>query len=446
MKKISLLIFCFGFQAITPIFAQSEPDDIAVVTDDFQNSFYESIKQKGIENYDKAIESLEKCLKLQPENAVILHEMGKNYLLLKDFKLAYDSFEKASNIDPKNRWYFHGMYDVCYQTQDWMKAIEIVQKLIVFDLGYREDIVSLYMKTQQFDKALVMINELNATAGKSEKRELYKSQILNNPANQGAEIKNLLAEIAKNPKEESNYNALILLYTKSNQDKEAQKIWDKLEVEIPNSDWTQINVFKKSIMANEGEKAVFAMNQVLQSNKIDSKIKHRILNEFLIFTKNNPKFDPDLEKAVGYFKNDSSVKVAKEIGKFFQIKQNWAKAIQYYELDAKTNASDLETSSLLMECYAQSNLFEVLSKKADAVAELFPLQPEPYLYAGLANNQLKNFKKAKEMLQTGLDYLVDNKNLEYKFYTQLVITFTGLGDTKNKDEAQLKANKINIKQ
>ncbi len=446
MKKILLIIFCFGLQAVTPLLAQTEPDDIAVVADDFQNSFYESIKQKGIQNYDKAIESLQKCLKLQPENAVIFHEMGKNYLSLKDYKSAYDSFEKASTIDSKNRWYFHGMYDVCYQTQDWIKAIEIVQKLISFDLGYREDLTSLYMKTQQFDKALTMINELNATAGKSEKRELYKAQILNNPANQGTEIKNLLAQITKNPKEEGNYNALILLYTKSNQDKEAQNIWDKLEAEIPNSDWAQVNVFKKSITANEGEKAVVSMNQVLQSNKIDSKIKHRILNEFLIFTKNNPKFDPDLEKAVGYFKNDSSVKVAKEIGKFFQNKQNWAKAIQYYELDAKTNPIDLETGTLLMECYAQNNVFELLDKKANAIAELFPLQPEPYLYGGLANNQLKNFKKAKQMLQTGLDYLVENKNLEYKFYTQLVITFAGLGDAKNKDEAQLKANKINLKQ
>jgi hypothetical protein len=41
------------------LLAQGEPEDIAIDSDAFQDHFYEAIKQKGIENYDKAIESLE---------------------------------------------------------------------------------------------------------------------------------------------------------------------------------------------------------------------------------------------------------------------------------------------------------------------------------------------------------------------------------------------------
>jgi hypothetical protein len=35
------------------------------------------------------------------------------------------------------------------------------------------------------------------------------------------------------------------------------------------------------------------MNIALASAKIDSKIKHRILNEFLIYVNANPQFAPD---------------------------------------------------------------------------------------------------------------------------------------------------------
>jgi len=37
------------------LFAQDNPDAIALVDDQLENNFYEAMKQRGIENYDKAI-------------------------------------------------------------------------------------------------------------------------------------------------------------------------------------------------------------------------------------------------------------------------------------------------------------------------------------------------------------------------------------------------------
>ena len=113
---------------------------------------------------------------------------------------------------------------------------------------------------------------------------------------------------------------MIFLYYKSNQEDKALEVAQKLEKEIPTSDWAQVSLFKFHLNNNDGLKAVNAMNIVLASEKIDNKLKHRILNEFLIFTKNNPQFDKDLDHAIGYFSKDKEVKVAKEIGKFYQSK------------------------------------------------------------------------------------------------------------------------------
>jgi tetratricopeptide (TPR) repeat protein len=303
------------------LLSQTEPEDVATVSDEFENYYYESLKQKGIENYDKAIEALEKCKNIQPENPIVFFELGKNYLSQKKYKDAYDNFEKVTKIDPKNRWAWVGMYDVCYDTRDFNQAIIIVQKLVEFKPDYREDLVSLYMNTQQFDKALDLINELNETVGKSEKRELYKADILRDAKYQGSEKANLIDKIKKNPKDEANYIALIYMYSQSNQEEKALEIAKQLEKEIPTSDWAQVSLFKFHINNNDGEKAVKSMNTVLASDKIDKKIKHRILNEFLIFLKNNPQYDKDLDKAIGYFDNDKEVKVAKEIANFINLKK-----------------------------------------------------------------------------------------------------------------------------
>ena len=325
------------------------------------------------------------------------------------------------------------MYDVCYETKDFEKAIPIVIKLIEFKKEYKEELVSLYMNTNQFDKALDLINELNDTVGKLELHDNYKAQILQDPKYQSSERINLLGQIKKNPKEESNYVALIFLYNENNQEEKAQEIAKKLEIAIPNSDWAQVSLFKLYLNNNEGENVVKAMNFVLASPKIDSKIKHRMLNEFILFISDKPQFDSDLEKAVPYFDNDKAVQVAKELGKFYHSKKSWDKAIRFYELQTNKNHNDIETALLLLECYTEKGQFDVIEKKTDALLQIYPTQPHFYYYSGLALNQKGDFKKAKEMLETGLDFIIENTELEINFDIQLGESYNGLGDLKKKE-------------
>jgi len=447
MTKFRFYSWLIGMLFVpTLLLAQTEPEDVAAVDDKFQNFFYESLKQKGIENYDKAIEALEKCKELEPNNAVVYFELGKNYLLQKKYKDAYDNFEKVTQMDPKNRWAWVGMYDVCYDTHDYNQAIIIVQKLIEFKADYKEDLTSLYMNTQQYDKALELINELNEKVGRSDKRDLYKADILRDAKYQTAEKNNLLDQIKKFPKEESNYISLIYLYSQSNQEEKALEIAKKLEKEIPTSDWAQVSLFKFHLNNGDGDNAVKAMNIVLPSKKIDPKIKHRILNEFLLFAKNNPKYEPDLDKAIGYFDNDKEVKVAKEIGKFYAGKANWPKAVKYFEMHLKNAPEDMETLLLLLQAYTENNQFDALAKKADELTQLFPTQPQFYYYAGLAYNQLTSFKKATDILETGLDFVIDDTALEINFNIQLGEAYNGLGDMKKKEKYFTKANELINKQ
>ncbi len=305
MKKIILFaVFLIFLSNSAQLFAQKEPEDITSETDKFQEFFYNSLLQKSIENHDKAIESLEQCLQLKPNNATVFFEMGKNYYGLKDYTSAYNYYEKATKIEPKNRWFWAGMYDVCYDTKDYNKAIVVVQKLIEFKEEYKEDLVGLYIKTQQFDKALGLINELNDKVGKSAIRDAYKAQIT--------------------------------------QGKKQQ---------IP----------EKSNVSDEN--------------------------------KTSP--------------ND-----------------------------------DLKTQLQLFQTYTNLLQFDKLAIESQKMIELYPTEPQLYYYAGLANNQLKNYKKAKTFLETGIDYVVENRILEINFNIQLGETYNGLGDKSKKEMYFIKANSL----
>jgi tetratricopeptide (TPR) repeat protein len=442
-KTVSFFLFLVLLCNSTLLLAQVEPESIVPDDDKFQEFFYESLKQKGIENYDRAIVELENCLRLKPNEDVVYAEMGKNYFALKKYDQSYSSFEKAAQIDPKNKWYWAGMYEVNYKTKNFSQAIVTVSKLVELDPKYKEDLMELYMNTQQFDKALVLIGELNENVGKSERRDAYKAQILSQGKFQNTAVDNLLEQISKNPKEESNYIALISLYSDKNESQKAIEITKKLEVAIPTSDWAQLGLFKYYVLNNDGQKAIIAMNIVLASSKIDAKIKHCVLNEFLIFVDKNPQYAPDLEKAITYFDNDSDVIVAKEIGKYYQNKKQWDKAIHYYEQALKNSPNeDMETNLLLLQSYVELKQFELVAKKGATLVEIYPTQPQFYYFSGLANNQMKQFKKAKEILEMGMDYVVDNALLEVNFNLQLGEAHNGLGDFKKKEQYFAKANQL----
>lgn len=411
--------------------AQQEPDQIALANDEFENNFYEALKQKGIENYDKAIQALQMCLSTDPGNPVVYNEIGKNYLSLKNYPEAEKAFLRATQLDPKNRWYWQGLYDVYYQTQDYNKSIPVVLKLTEWKKEYyQEDLVSLYMYTQQFDKALALINELEETVGKSDRREMYKLQILSD-ARQDKPQKEVLEEaIRNNPKEESNYLQLIYLYSESNQEQKAEEVAKKLEKEIPDSDWAQVSLFKFHINNNDGVKASESMFRILGSDKIDRKIKHRVMNEFLIFANNNPKFDKELEKAIGYFADDREVNVAKEVGKFFFNKKNYARAGQYFEKSLEAKSDDIEAIELLLYTYAEGGNFDALYSKSVSYIDIFPTHARLYYFAGLGANKLQQFGKAKEWLENGIDFVVEDKELEANFKKQLDEAKKGKTNTK----------------
>ena len=393
MNTKTIVLFCITLFLPLSGWTQTEPEEIAMVSDEFQDSFYESLLQKGIENHDKAIVALEKCLVSQPNNATVHFELGKNYLALKQYENAYQSFLKATQIEPKNKWFWTGIYDLSFQTKNYERAMTAVQQLILFDERNKDDLIPLYMATNQLEKALTLIGEMNAKYGKTQDRTQFKNQILLATKNQS-------------------------------------------------SDWKELGDFKNYLDANDGNQAVQTMNSILANAQIPNAVKHRVVNEFLIFAYTYPQYEGALENAISVFDSDKEINVAQAIGKFYQNKNNIENAIRFYELALQKEVGIVETNLLLLQAYTTAKQFQKLAKKAEEGTELYPSQAYFYFYFGLANNQMRQFNKAKEALETGLDFVIDDLDLEINFNLQLAEAYNGLGDFKKKDSFFAKADQL----
>jgi tetratricopeptide (TPR) repeat protein len=437
MYKIIAFLFLFQIS-----FGQINPEEVETAENEFETDFFDALKEKAIENYDKAIIALQKCLLKEPSNPEIHYQLGVNYLTQKNYVEAENAFQKAVDLEPKQRWYWNGLYDVHYQTKAYEKAIIIVEKLVTFDANMKEDLVSLYMTTQQFDKAKTAIDDIESKGTLSKTIEMYQLQLQNMSKGNMPKIIDLEAAIKSNPKAEQNYIDLIYAYSVNNQEDKAFQTALWLEKELPNSDLAHVSLVKFHIQANDISKATDSYKRVIKSSKIDFKIKQRVLNEYLIFATKNPQLLLEIDNSISYFDNNMGMDVNKELGKFFYNKNNFELAQKYIE---KSNSSDIEAIDLLLNIYDFNKQFEKMAKKSEVCIDLFPTKANLYYYAAKGNNNLKNFKKAKDFLEMGIDYVIDDPNLEAGFCKQFIICAEGLSELKMKQTYQKRLDAISKK-
>jgi predicted Zn-dependent protease len=130
---------------------------------------------------------------------------------------------------------------------------------------------------------------------------------------------------------------------------------------------------------------------------------------------------------------DKEVNVSKEVAKYFLKKNRLDEATLYFEKSITNQPEDFENFEFLMQLLLETKQYDKVNKYADQQLELYPTQASLYFYSGVALLNLNKTKEAKEKLEEGLDFVVENKELEINFYKQLAVTYEKLGDIKKKE-------------
>jgi len=453
MKKHSylLLVLVVLFQISGGMFAQEEEpptDDLGNVSDAFQENFFEGLKQKGIENYELALTALRKAemaAKGDKENiAVVRFEMGKNYAYLKQFEDAERMYNQVLESMGERLDVLEALYDVYYQQQNYNAAIPLVEKLTKYDTDYKEDLANLYHLTEQYDKALEILDELDEDWGESVLRNALRRQIYKVTGNTEGAITNLEDKIDKNPKKEQDYLNLIFLYSEQGDTKKAYETAQELLKNQPDSELVHLALYKFYLDDGEVEKAVHSMEVVFSSNEIDKDSKYRVLGDFIGFANQNPGYENRLEAIVGSFSEENSGQVYEQLGLYYLAKEQKDKALQFYE---KGMAIDQDNYSLVKNTLLLQIEFKKYSEAARAsteALEIFPAQPLLYLVNGVANIELEKLDIAIESMETGIDYLIDDLKMEKDFYEQLSIAYLKKGNEAKAASFAKKASEINI--
>ena len=213
----SLLFFLISLKSYTQ-------DSLSVAIDfteekelKFQQFFFTALSQKSIGNYQKAIENLESCNQILPNNKSVFFEFSKNYLYLNNTLLAKEYINRAIIQDSKNIWMQKHLVKVFEKENNFFEAIKIQQKIIVLNPKENKNLVLLYLKNRDFKKALSFMKTLEKDNLLSSDLKKTKERLEKTNYSEIQKVK-VSRDIYKRFETEKTYTLLkqILLATKDN--------------------------------------------------------------------------------------------------------------------------------------------------------------------------------------------------------------------------------------
>jgi len=391
----------------------------------FDYYFYEGLKQKDNQQYDQAIETFRMCLAIDSLDAGAQSETGLLYAAAGMNDKALDCLEKAVKIDPANWWYNVQLISMYSDLKNWKRAIELTVNLQK-KYPEKDDVYSMlgtfYKETKEYEKAIAAYDKLESlnTITETVSFEKFQLYILSNKAQKGvAEIDKL---INKYPTE-SRYKVLRGdIFMQQKMPAKAFEIYQNVLKDDPQNAYVYVSLSEYYKSVNKPDKAMESIVSALKCEQLDVDTKVTVLGQYVEkLVQDSTKLGeteslfkllveryPLEEKVHGYY------------AVFLQYQKRNAEAISELETMININPKNDQTWIRLIQMYSLTKDFNQILTLTNRAIENLPKLPVWYFYKGIAQFQLADYKNALVSYQKGLPLIApEQAALKSDFYAQM---------------------------
>jgi tetratricopeptide (TPR) repeat protein len=391
----------------------------------FDYYFYEGLKQKDNQQYDQAIETFRMCLAIDSLDAGAQSEMGMMYATIGFSDKAVQCLEKAVKIDPSNWWYGVQLVSIYSDLKNWKRAIEITNNLQK-QYPNKDEVYSMlatfYKETKEYDKAIAAYDKLESLNGINESTSFEKFQlyILSNKPQKGIAEIDILAN--KYPTE-SRYKVLRGdIFMQQKMPEKAFEIYQNVLKDDPQNAYVYVSLSEYYKLANKPDKALESIVIALKTEQLDVDTKVNILGQYVEkLVQDSTKFGeteslfkllvdryPLEEKVHGYY------------ALFLQHQRRNVEAISELETMVNINPKNDQTWMRLVQINLMDKNFKQILALTSKAIENLPKLPVWYFYRGIAQYQLADYKGALASYKNGLPLItIEQGALKGDFYAQI---------------------------
>lgn len=351
-----------------------------------------------------AIEHFQKILKNVPEHHASMYNLALLYMEIatgtSDYEEAIRLLEASVSLDNSNYWYYHSLVDAYRRKGDMLNAIR-VQELIVKQFAKENGVLStladLYTKNKNYDKALVIIKQIEAKqSALSEEVGMQKYRLFIESGKYDDATATINKLIDAHPdKPEFVYHKYTLL-SKINKQAEGIELLKNLLHKFPSDSYSLLTLadyYKTQNNFVESDKYLFkafanpeisvegklnVIQSMQKASDKDKDVEKRLAGLMQIFTQTHP-----IHAATYLLKGD-----------LFAMNQSPDSAHAMYRKAIEKEDTKIELWEKLLESAFRMQDNTVLMKDVSEALELFPNNDKFTYYWGMANLAKKEYEQA----------------------------------------------------
>ena len=434
---ILLLAFCFPADLLaqeTPADSIQKPPQQSQARK-FESLFFDGIKEKAVENYDKAIKIFEKCKEIQPEEGIIYVELAKSYAALENYAMAESSFKESLKYLPQDRKkpIRKNLYELYKTRQKPAEALKMAKKLNS-DPYFQLEIVKIYQLMNEYDQALQELNELEQRNPFYTEFHKYRYEIYRESKQFDQAIAHYESQMKQDDDNVWNYCKLIEFLMQDDRSEKALEIADKLDAKNTENSmaWQCLSAF--FINADKKDRATVYVKKILTDKYISEKIKFNILEKYRKYVAQYPELEGQLISMLNNaLKMEKSAASNLENARYYEGK-NPQKALKFYRLASKDQPNNYKLLKKLSLLELKTKNYKQAEKVAKKGLSLFPGQAVFYYVNGEASLMKENYDDAISSLQEALMYIYDNAALRKQVKQALAKAYQATGNEKKAEE------------
>lgn len=383
--------------------------------------FYEGVSQKSLGNQDAAFDLFNYCLALDKDRVEAYYELGSLHMTMKNYSDAIRLFEKSTELDSLNYWYNEAYFFALYSQPEFndraITQLEVMASRFPDKLPLQFQLVELYGQSNQHDKLVVLLDQLEEKLGKSEQLSMQKFSVyldMHDEKSAFGEIE----ELANAYPNDMRYQVIMAnLYIDLKKFKPAGKILDKvlkLEPNNPLALYTLAELYDKT---GQEEKYMSQLRKVILDSNQESDLRLNLIRQYIVKVESDSTVViPLFEEAMEVLPEDDQVALLYTQFLYSINKQKEARPalMRVLEIDPSNTAARLMLLGLAIR---EDNLAEVVRICKDGIVAS-PETLEFYYYLAIAYNQKREFDDVLSVVDKALQVVDEStpKDLLSDFY------------------------------
>jgi len=385
------------------------------------NQLIDAKKEALIGNVKGALEMFRRYVSRYPLDPVGCFELARLEASQKNIDEAIRLAREATKLDPENTWYSLFLAELYQSTTHPQDAIPIYEKVAAKypeNLDYMYQLAALYLQIEKYPDAIKIYDQIEEKAGVSEEIIIQKEKIyLHLNDLKGAE-KELQTLITAYPDESRYHSILAEFYMSNNMPEKALEVYKKIAGIDPDNAYIHMSMADYYRKSGNKDKAFEELKLGFANPNLDVDTKVSILLSFYTVNQiyNDLKDQAFTLSKILIETHPKDPKVFSIYGDLLLQDKKFPESREAFIKALTLDSTRYVIWEQVLRLDLQQGDFEHLVSCGHRTMELFPEQPLPFLFTGLASLQLKQNEDALKTLNTGLKLVVDNDELLAQFY------------------------------